>query len=226
MDPEESINYETGVRWDSAPSWGRLMVETIGFYNDYENLVSTCTASSGCDDAQLNQQFNGGEVDILGAELVVDLEIDTDHGLRFPVALTYTFTSTEFQTDFASTNPIFGDVEEGDELPYVPEHQASLTVGVEGETWGLATSVTYVGEMRDTAGQGDIPDLERIEDHTVLDLRAWWEPFEEPPALRGDRQRPRRRVHGVPPAVRAPTRQALPRPGRIPAALRARFVVR
>ena len=45
-----------------------LQGEVIGFYNDYSNLKGACTFSSGCTQ-KLDQEFNGGEVDVYGFQL-------------------------------------------------------------------------------------------------------------------------------------------------------------
>lgn len=170
-DAEDSINYEAGLRWLSP----RLTAEAIGFFNDYDNLLATCRLGTGCDPEVVDNQFNGGEVNVYGLELLVSSEFELPLELQFPVSLAYTFTRSEFQSDFSSASAIFGDVEKGDELPYIPEHQVNLTLGLKRGPWGLSSSLTYVGEMRDVAGKGAIPAAERVEDHFVADLTAHWE---------------------------------------------------
>jgi Fe(3+) dicitrate transport protein len=61
-------------------------------------------------------------------------------------------------------------VERGDELPYVPEHLLAFDVGGGGRIWGIHTSGSYVGDMRDVAGRGDIIEAERVPRHFVMDL--------------------------------------------------------
>jgi Fe(3+) dicitrate transport protein len=46
-------------------------------------------------------------------------------------------------------------VDEGDEVPYVPSHQAQLQVGLEHERAGVRVSATFVPPLREIAGQGD-----------------------------------------------------------------------
>jgi len=60
-------------------------------------------------------------------------------------------------------------------LPYVPEHQVNFSVGLERGSFGVSTSLTYVGEMREVAGQGSIPEHERIDDYLVADLDVYWD---------------------------------------------------
>ena len=76
--------------------------------------------------------------------------------LRFPVGASYTFTKSEFQNTFSSQNPQWDDVEKGDALPYVPEHQGHLTLGIESRRVGGALGATYIARMREVAGAGGV----------------------------------------------------------------------
>lgn len=165
---EESINYEAGARY--ASRW--LVAEAIGFFSDYSNLKGTCTASSGCSSAQIGDEFNGGEVHVLGLELLAGAEIPAFRALRLPVQASYTFTRSRFQSGFTSDNPIWGDVEVDDELPYVPPHQIAVQAGAAGKAWDSALSVRYVSAMRDRAGQGDAAPDETSDAAWTVDLAA------------------------------------------------------
>ncbi|MEM7437630.1 MAG: TonB-dependent receptor plug domain-containing protein, partial [Myxococcota bacterium] len=66
VDPELSINYEAGFRYVSKDGLG--FGELIGFFNDYSNIVSLCTASTGCPTGEIGRQFNGGRAFIGGVE--------------------------------------------------------------------------------------------------------------------------------------------------------------
>ncbi len=151
-------------------SWKKTLAEVIGFFNDYSNLTGECTLSSGCTDALLNRQFNAGEVFVYGLEAMVSHEAKGPWGLSLFGKALYTLTLSQFRTSFSSANPLFGDVVQGDELPYVPRHQATLVSGARRDPWELNVSVAYVGEMRDVPGQGPIPDRERIDDYFVVDI--------------------------------------------------------
>jgi Fe(3+) dicitrate transport protein len=166
--PEESLNYEAGARL----AWEDTRAELIGFYNNYSNLTGECTFSSGCGEDLLNRQFNGGAVHVYGAEAVASQEVDGPLGTRLRGELNYTLTLSEFQTSFVSESPQFGRVEEGDQLPYVPVHQGTAIASVRRLPWSVSLSASYVGEMRDIPGQGEIPESERIEEHWVLDTGA------------------------------------------------------
>lgn len=127
----------------------------IGFWNAYSNLTSLCTFSTGCVEESLDQQFDGGQARVLGVEVYAESELKVRDDLAIPGRAAYTLTDARFSTDFQSADPIFGDVREGDELPYVPRHQLTASVGVEASRWGAHLSGTFMSAMREVAGQGE-----------------------------------------------------------------------
>ncbi|MFX3657780.1 MAG: TonB-dependent receptor domain-containing protein [bacterium] len=171
---EESVNYEAGVRFASD----RVTAEAIAYFNDYDNLVGTCTLSSG-NACNPGDQFDGGEVEMYGLELSAATELDLGNGLRMPLRSSYTYSQAEFQNGFASGFEEWGDVQPGDELPYLPEHQLQLGAGLAGGRWRTDLTATYVGEMRVVAGSGSPARDERVDDHWVLDLAATFDLTEQ-----------------------------------------------
>ncbi len=150
-DPEISINYEAGARYLG----GARRAELIGYYNAYQNLTDICTLSSGCEDANLDLQFEAGRARIYGLEALLE-DQPAFGGLRLPISASYTLTLTEFLETFQSQDPIFGEVEAGDELPYVPRHEGRLSVGVELDAAGGYLAGSYVGRMREQSGSGPL----------------------------------------------------------------------
>lgn len=169
-DNEESINYELGLRLSQSSFNG----EAIFFISDYDNMHGNCTASQGCSEDNIGNQYNAGEVKVSGLEVKAGYEF-TANNLTIPVDLTYTFTNTEFQNSFGSKLDTWGDVTKGDELPYVPENQLQATIGFEGDKWSSNLLVRYMAEMRTTAGQGNISQDESIDSRTVVDFSANYE---------------------------------------------------
>lgn len=163
---EESINYEAGLRYSNDP----VTVEAITFFNDYDNLVGTCTISSG-GGCTVGDQFDGGEVDMYGLELSATSAFNVG-ALTVPVRASYTYSKAEFQNAFASGFDEWGTVESGDELPYLPDHQLQLSAGLSASRWRTDLSATYVGEMRVVAGSGSPAPDERVDDHWIVDLSA------------------------------------------------------
>ena len=87
--------------------------------------------------------------------------------------MSYTYTHGVFESSFESNyDPWKPSVEAGDELPYLPAHQASASVAVSAEKWNAALGIGYVSEMRIKAGAGPIPPTESTDARVVIDLSA------------------------------------------------------
>lgn len=164
QDPEESLNFELGTRF----SYNGLTGEIIGFYNDYSNMLGSDLAATGGVEGNLDL-FNAGEVDVSGIEfqLGYDFLKDTKHSL--PINFTYTYTNTEFKTAFSSPIGIWGDVEAGDELPYIPKHQFNLGLGYGYERFEFNLNARYRDEFRTNAGTGSIPLGNKVESMFLVD---------------------------------------------------------
>lgn len=170
IEPEESWNYELGLR-ASVANW---QIEVIGFFNDYSNLKGSCTFSSGCK-TELDVEFNGGEVDIYGAELSANGQFEFANGLTLPIKIAYTRTQSEFQSSFDSSFSQWGNVSVGDELAYLPENQFNLQVSLTGENWQLDLAYKYITEMSEAAGTGvELAGL-MTSDISQIDLAAWYQ---------------------------------------------------
>ena len=121
---------------------------------------------------QIGDQFDGGEVVVSGLELSTGYDISGDR-FTFPFSLRYTWTTeAEFKNSFDSGFDPWGQVEVGDELPYIPEHQLRLAAGLEHERFNVNLAANYVGRMRSKAGQGVFLPEETIDSHVVMDLVA------------------------------------------------------
>jgi Fe(3+) dicitrate transport protein len=163
--PEDSVNYEAGTRWASKS----LRAEVIGFYNDYRNLTDICTFSNGCENAFLDRQSSAGRARIYGLETYAEAELRVTKELSVPARLAYTYTRAIFLSDFDSPDPLFGSVRAGDDLPYVPKHQASGSLGLETKVWALSLAGTYVAAMRERAGQGETAPADLTDAYFILD---------------------------------------------------------
>lgn len=160
VDPEESINYELGLRYEAA-GW---QLEAMGFFNDYENLIGVCTNSSGSH-CEPGDAFNGEGVHIPGLEVSAQASLNGPAGWFFPVRLAWTWMDAKFQSDFNSE--FFGDVRRGDPVPYIPEHQLWASVGAEHGPFTAMLSVTHSDSV---CTRASCDELERTESGTVLDL--------------------------------------------------------
>lgn len=167
-DPETSWNYEAGLRYD-----GVVSLEAIAYLNDYDNLLGSCTASTG-GGCVIGDQFSGGAVEVRGLEITASWDAGEHFGRGFglPLSLVYTLSDGEFLTSFSSDYDPWGVVAAGDELPYLPRHQLTLNAGLEFDRWSVNASVNRVSGTRAVAGSGPIAAGDRIEARTLLDLAA------------------------------------------------------
>ena len=171
-DSEVALATQFGARW--TPTLGQnaapATVHAMGFVTDYRNLLGSCTLSASCSERDLDTDFNAGRARIAGLELLTEYSAWLGRGLQAPLRASYTLTSARFTDQFNSAFPLFGEVEDGDNLPYVPTHQASLSAGIGTWRWNAAAYVTYVGQMRERAGSGGGEDVLFTDAFATLDL--------------------------------------------------------
>ncbi|WP_462177657.1 TonB-dependent receptor family protein [Pseudoalteromonas gelatinilytica] len=162
QEEEESVNIELGGRYDYAGIQG----EVIYFNSDYTNMHGNCTAAVGCNDNNIGDQYNYGEVSVSGFELSAG-KVFATNAASFPVRLTYTYTDSQFENDFESE--LWGSVEKGDAMPYVPENQLALSVGATFSSFVFDTQMRYVSDAH-----ADLTDSGRnaIDSRVVWDLAA------------------------------------------------------
>ena len=165
QEPEESINYELGTRFNL----GKLKAEFVGFYNDYSNLLGSDLAATGGTGSL--DQFNAGEVKVNGIELLLNYNFaNADAKIAFPMSVGYTFTNTEFQNSFGSDDSLWGTVTVGDELPYIPKHQFNTSFSVEHSAFEINLNARFNGEFRTQAGTGTIATNEKVASNFIVDL--------------------------------------------------------
>lgn len=172
-EPEESVNYEYGVRFQND----KLTADVIGFFSDYSNLIGRCRVSdSGCTSAE---EFNGGEAEIYGFEFTSEAVLALGASLDMPVSLVYTYTDATFVTSFNSDFSQWGNVLEGDELPYTPRHQANVGWGVEADNWSVRLDGKFVGRMRELPDQGSYVEGQFTPSYSTWSLAGHYQPHEQ-----------------------------------------------
>ena len=164
--PESSVNYELGLRMNEQFLAGQAVL----FYNDYSNLLGADLAAAGGTGSANN--FNGGEVNVRGLELQMTYNLVKNNlsPLNIPLTVSYTYTDAVFQNTFESDFEAWGNVEKGDHLPYLANHQLGLLLGLEYNNLMLNASGKFVSEMLTKAGQGEIPDSQKTDAQYVVDL--------------------------------------------------------
>jgi Fe(3+) dicitrate transport protein len=168
--PEVALNYEGGARFGGAEY---VEAEAIAFFSDYSNITGQCTFSSGCSEDLLDDQFNGGEAHVYGVEASAGTDIPTPVDIHLPIKVSYTFTGSSFRQSFTSADPLFGEVTEGDDVPYIPPHQVAASAAMVSERWGhVSLGFTFVDAMREKAGQGEPLPGEVTDAYAVVDAGA------------------------------------------------------
>lgn len=164
-DAENSIATEFGFRMNK----NAFASEIVFYNNNYSNLQGADTMSGG--GSGTGDIFNAGEANVYGLELTASYDVMSKSNVfRLPIALSYTYTNTELRSDFVS--PSWGTVTYGDEIPFIPKNQLALTANLEHKKFNLALNARYVGESRTRAGQGEIPEIYKIEDNIIIDFAA------------------------------------------------------
>ncbi len=164
---ESSVNYEAGTRYVR----GQSRLELIGFLNDYRNLTDICTFSSGCGADVLDQQFDSGQA------LIYGLEASGAYSPRwgsvaFPLSINYTLSRGRFGNDFNSADPVYGAVERGDAIPYLPLHQLNAQIALEHERFDAYVQASYVSKMREIAGDEPVDEIMHTDGLLTFDIGA------------------------------------------------------
>lgn len=163
--PEVSVNYELGSRFSYAGFSG----EIVGFFNDYSNLLGSDLAATGGTGSL--DQFNAGEVKVHGLEFLLNYDLlPSSEKFAMPLTLGYTLTDTEFLNSFGSENDIWGEVNAGDELPYISKHQFNGSLALENVKYEINLNAKYNGAFRTQAGRGQIPVNELVGSNFIIDL--------------------------------------------------------
>jgi Fe(3+) dicitrate transport protein len=147
-------------------------VQLVGFYNDYSNLTDICTQSNRCLNAALDRQYDAGSARIYGLEAQAAHDVPVGEALTLPLSVAYTLTLTEFRKDYESEESIFGNVEGGDEMPYVPRHQAHVSAGVQGKRAGAYAALSYIAAMREEPGTDPVNDVLHTDEQVTVDTGA------------------------------------------------------
>ena len=149
---EESINLELGTRL----TLNKLNAELIVFQNDYSNLLGNDLAATG-GFGELDP-FNAGEALVNGLEILLMSNIVESNKINIPFSLSYTLTNAKFLTDFGSTQDIWGEVSDGDRIPYIPQHQLNSSISFEANKFELNLNANYNGKFSTVAdGSIEIP---------------------------------------------------------------------
>lgn len=169
-DWEESIGYELGVRHSSEALYG----EVAGFFSDFDNITSSDAGLGGSDST------NAGEAEVYGIEVLGRYDPFYDQAIGVPLFVSGTWTNATLDKALSGGggDDILAGGVAGAAIPYIPEWQFAVGVGLEAERWGLDLSTTYNSDSFGTARNVDSPiDSSRegrIDGGFTVDLAAYF----------------------------------------------------
>lgn len=103
-----------------------------------------------------------------GIEFILKTELTEFNGVSVPLNITYTYIDSEFDTDIADT-AFFGDVSSGDSIPYIPESQGQISIGLEANNWSAYINGVYIDQVCVRASCGD---FEKTDGSFTIDISA------------------------------------------------------
>ena len=149
---EESINLEIGTRL----SYKKFNSELIFYQNNYTNLLGNDLAATG-GFGELDP-FNAGKALVNGLEFLLRTNLIENNEVSVPFSLSYTHTNAKFLSDFGSTQDIWGEVSNGDRIPYIPKHQLNSSISFQTDKYEINLSGNYNGKFSTIAnGSVEIP---------------------------------------------------------------------
>ena len=149
---EESINLEIGTRL----SYKKFISELIFYQNNYTNLLGNDLAATG-GFGELDP-FNAGKALVNGLEFLLRTNLLENNEVSVPFSLSYTHTNAKFLSDFGSTQDIWGEVSNGDRIPYIPKHQLNSSISFQVDKYEINLSGNYNGKFSTIAnGSVEIP---------------------------------------------------------------------
>ena len=152
---EESVNSELGIRFSTK----KLNGEIIAYRNDYSNLLGYDLAATGGFGEM--DPFNAGKALVNGFEVLLNTSISK----YIPISFSYTLTDAKFLTSFGSTQDIWGEVNNGDQIPYIPKHQFSSSLSYRISKVDINLNASYNGKFSTLAN-----GTEEISSYLILDL--------------------------------------------------------
>ncbi len=172
---ELSTSYELGFRHRT----GNLNAELVGFFTDFENIIST-SAGLGQGATQ-----NAGTGSIKGVEALVSYDPWQDNAVRLPMYLSGTWTDSTIDQALTGGGgeDIYGDGNGGPGIPgaaspYIPEWKMAVGIGIETDDWGIDLATTYVSDSFGTALNSPVPITSSrqglIDGGVIVDLAAYY----------------------------------------------------
>jgi Fe(3+) dicitrate transport protein len=163
LEEEKSLGFEIGSRGLLST----VNYELAYFNTKIKEMIAVPSLASGLGD----EASNIGEATIDGIELMLSKDLASNSSFSVPLSISSTFTNAEFDT---ATKP---DAEDryaggssGNKIPYVPEVQYNIRLGLVYENWSSYLNYHWQDEVYIDAANSSI-----IDDYGTLDWSGFYD---------------------------------------------------
>jgi Fe(3+) dicitrate transport protein len=163
LEEEKSLGFEIGSRG----SLSTINYELAYFSTKIKDMIAVPSLASGLGD----EASNIGEATIDGIELMLSKDLASNSSFSVPLSISSTFTNAEFDT---ATKP---DAEDryaggspGKKIPYVPEVQYNIRLGLVYENWSSYLNYHWQDEVYTDAANSSI-----IDEYGTLDWSGFYD---------------------------------------------------
>ena len=106
-----------------------------------------------------------------GIELLLNYDLlQNNTSYALPITFGYTFTDTEFLNSFGSDDGLWGEVQSGDELPYIAKHQFNTSISLEHAKFELNLSGRLNGAFKTEASADAVNSSNGITSNFIIDF--------------------------------------------------------
>ena len=163
LDEEKSLGFEIGSRG----SLSSINYELAYFNTKIKDMIAVPSLASGLGD----EASNIGEATIDGIELMLSKDLVADASFSVPLSISSTFTNAEFDTATkADAGDRYTGGSPGNKIPYVPEVQYNIRLGLVYENWSSYLNYHWQDEVYTDAANSSI-----IDDYGTLDWSGFYD---------------------------------------------------
>ena len=163
LDEEKSLGFEIGSRGSLA-----LVNYELAYFNTkIKDMIAVPSGATG----QGDEASNIGEATIDGIELMLSKDLVADASFSVPLSISSTFTNAEFDTATkADAGDRYTGGSPGNKIPYVPEVQYNIRLGLVYENWSSYLNYHWQDEVYTDAVNNSI-----IDDYGTLDWSGFYD---------------------------------------------------
>ncbi|MFQ3169043.1 MAG: Fe(3+) dicitrate transport protein [Limisphaerales bacterium] len=160
---ESSMSYELGARYQNEAfvATGAIFYSDLSDFIVPDNLGTGFEEFDGGETVVIDEGPNDGEISALGLELQLGYDFGAANGAGYSLPVTFgiTLTEAEFGSGASSADgeSIFSGAQSGNAVPYIPEVQFHVGVGLEVGKYRIALDGTYVGDTNASGANGSGP---------------------------------------------------------------------